>query len=216
MPFSIKFKNSMKRLLLVLISMFLLIAPIAAQSQGETLQILMDPGKDEIVLNPYTASDSNSIIIMLNLYDGLFSYDSATSEPALALAESYSISEDGLTWTFKLRNARFSDGSVITSETFEKSWNYMLGGPLASNLDFVNRRSDGSLDIDTPDNRTLVLTLRYPVPYLPSLLCQPCLAAIKDMGSYSGAYTLLSQSDEKIRLRCEDCCGCNKVRCGTG
>ena len=85
----------MKRLLLVLISMFLLVAPIAAQSQGETLQVLMDPGKDAIVLNPYTASDSNSIIIMLNLYDGLFSYDSATSEPVLALAESYSVSEDG-------------------------------------------------------------------------------------------------------------------------
>ena len=33
------------------------------------------------------------------------------------------------------------------------------------------------------------------------MLCQPCLAAIKDTASYSGAYTLLSQSEEKIRLR---------------
>ena len=201
MSFSIKFKNSMKRLLLVLISLFLLIAPIAAQSQGETLQVLMDPGKDVIVLNPYTASDSNSIIIMLNLYDGLFSYDSATSEPILALAESYSVSEDGLKWAFKLRNASFSDGVKITSKTFVDSWNYMLGGPLASNLDFVNRSADGKLDLETPDSNTLVINLKYAVPYLPSLLCQPCLAAIKDTASYSGAYTLLSQSDEQIRLR---------------
>ena len=146
----------MKRLLLVLFSLFLLVAPIAAQSQGETLQVLMDPGKDMIVLNPYTASDSNSIIIMLNLYDGLFSYDSATSEPILALAESYSVSEDGLKWTFKLRNASFSDGVKITSKTFAESWNYMLGGPLASNLDFVNRSADGKLDLETPDSNTAV------------------------------------------------------------
>ncbi|MBR4120133.1 MAG: hypothetical protein IKT95_00070, partial [Spirochaetales bacterium] len=192
----------MKRLLLAFIIILLCaVSPLAAQSQGETLQVLMDPGKDAIVLNPYTASDSNSIIIMLNLYDGLFGYDSATSEPVLALAESYSVSEDGLKWTFKLREASFSDGKAITSKTFEDSWNYMLGGPLASNLDFVRRRADGKLDLETPDSRTLILNLKYAVPYLPSLLCQPCLAAIKDMGSYSGAYTLLSQSDEKIRLR---------------
>ena len=202
MLFSIKSKYSMKRLLLAFIIILLCaLSPLAAQSQGETLQVLMDPGKDVIVLNPYTASDSNSIIIMLNLYDGLFGYDSATSEPVLALAESYSVSEDGLKWTFTLREASFSDGKAITSKTFEDSWNYMLGGPLASNLDFVRRRADGKLDLETPDSRTLILNLKYAVPYLPSLLCQPCLAAIKDMGSYSGAYTLLSQSDEKIRLR---------------
>ena len=202
MPFSIKSKYSMKRLLLAFIIILLCaLSPLAAQSQGETLQFLMDPGKDAIVLNPYTASDSNSIIIMLNLYEGLFGYDSATSEPDLALAESYSVSEDGLKWTFTLREASFSDGKAITSRTFEDSWNYMLGGPLASNLDFVKRRADGKLDLETPDNRTLIVNLKYAVPYLPSLLCQPCLAAIKDMGSYSGAYTLLSQSDEKIRLR---------------
>ena len=194
----------MKRLLPVFIALFLMafaLAPLAAQSQGETLQFLMDPGKDEIVLNPYTASDSNSIIIMLNLYDGLFGYDGATSEPVAALAQSYSVSEDGLRWTFILRDASFSDGIKITSKTFEESWNYLLGGPLASNLEFVCRRPDGKLDLETPDSRTLIVNLKYAVPYLPSLLCQPCLAAIKDTASYSGAYTLLSQSDEKIRLR---------------
>ena len=194
----------MKRLLLVFFALFLVffvLAPLAAQAQGETLQVLIDPGKDEIVLNPYTASDSNSIIIMLNLYDGLFGYDSATSEPVEALAQSYSVSDDGLKWTFNLREASFSDGVKITSKTFEESWNYMLGGPLASNLDFIKRRADGKLDLETPDSQTLVVNLKYAVSYLPSLLCQPCLAAIKDTGSYSGAYTLLSQSDDKIRLR---------------
>lgn len=194
----------MKKLLKVLFAMILMafaITPLFSQSQTETLMVLMDPGKDEIVLNPYTASDSNSIVIMLNLYDGLFGYDPETSEPVPALAESYSVSDDGLRWTFSLKEAKFSDGKDITSRTFTESWNYMTDGPLASNLDFVARRTDGKLDLETPDDRTLVVNLSYAVPYLPSLLCQPCLAAVKDTTSYSGAYTLISQSDEQIRLR---------------
>ena len=194
----------MRKLLLVVLAVLALAVisnPLFAQSQGERLRILIDPGKDEIILNPYTASDSNSIIVMQNLYDGLFEYDSVTSEAKPALAQSYEVSDDGLVWTFHLRTAQFSDGKQITSYTFADSWNYMIGGPHSSNLEFVNRNADGTLDLQTPDEHTLVVRLKYAVPYLPSLLCQPCLAAIKDTTSYSGAYILLSQSDELIRLR---------------
>lgn len=193
-----------KKLLFVTFVMFIMasmLLPLFAQSQGETLKVLIDPGEDDIILNPYTASDSNSIVIMLNLYEGLFEYDHTTSEAKPALVEKYSTSEDGLTWTFYLRSAKFSDGAEITSKTFVDSWNYMIGGPLASNLDFVGRTDTGKLDIQTPEKNVLVVNLKYPVPYLPSLLCQPCLAAIKDTTSYSGAYTLQSQSDELIKLR---------------
>lgn len=185
----------------VMFIMASMLLPLFAQSQGETLKVLIDPGEDDIILNPYTASDSNSIVIMLNLYEGLFEYDHTTSEAKPALVEKYSTSEDGLTWTFYLRSAKFSDGAEITSKTFADSWNYMIGGPLASNLDFVGRTDTGKLDIQTPEKNVLVVNLKYPVPYLPSLLCQPCLAAIKDTTSYSGAYTLQSQSDELIKLR---------------
>lgn len=185
----------------VMFIMASMLLPLFAQSQGETLKVLIDPGEDDIILNPYTASDSNSIVIMLNLYEGLFEYDHTTSEAKPALVEKYSTSEDGLTWTFYLRSAKFSDGAEITSKTFVDSWNYMIGGPLASNLDFVGRTDTGKLDIQTPEKNVLVVNLKYPVPYLPSLLCQPCLAAIKDTTSYSGAYTLQSQSDELIKLR---------------
>ena len=175
--------------------------PVIAQSQGETLRLVIDPGDDEINLNPYTASDSNSIIVMQNLYEGLFQYDPSTSEAIPAIAKEYTVSEDGLTWTFILRDARFSDGSQITASTFLESWSYMINGPLGSNLDFVKRTDLGDLDIQTPNSQTLVVHLKHEVPYLPSLLCQPCLAAIKDKVSYSGPYKLISQSQDIIRLR---------------
>ena len=185
-----------------ILALLLLLIPVLlfASAQSEVIKIGLDPGEEVISLNPYTASDSNSIIIMQNLYDGLFSYNGSTSEAEYALAESHEVSNDGLKWTFHLKKAYFSDGQAITSKTFAESWNYLIQGPLASNLDFVTRKADGTLDLETPDDSTLIVNLDHAVAYLPSLLCQPCLAAIKDTKSYSGAYTLESQTDTGVVL----------------
>lgn len=184
------------------VALIILLIPalLMASAQKEVIKIGLDPGEEVISLNPYTASDSNSIVIMQNLYDGLFSYSGSTSEAEYALAESHEVSNDGLKWTFYLKNATFSDGKAITSQTFVESWNYLLGGPLASNLNFIDRNEDGTLSLETPDEHTLIINLKHAVSYLPSLLCQPCLAAIKDTTSYSGAYVLVSQSDSSIVL----------------
>ncbi len=184
----------------VVLIMLLIPALLMASAQKEVIRIGLDPGEEIINLNPYTASDSNSIVVMQNLYDGLFSYSGSTSEAEYALAESHEISNNGLKWIFHLRTAYFSDGKAITSKTFVESWNYLLGGPLASNLSFIARNDAGELDLETPDDHTLIVNLKHAVSYLPSLLCQPCLAAIKDTTSYSGAYVLLSQSDNNIVL----------------
>ncbi len=191
----------MKKLFaLLFLTVSLLGCIVFAQPAQEVIKVGIDPGNEVIELNPYTASDSNSIIIMQNLYDGLFSYDSSTSEAKEALAQNYEVSSDGLTWTFYLRDAFFSDGKPITAQTFLNSWEYLIQGPLASNLDFVERKSNGSLDIEAPNDKTLIVHLKYPVAYLPSLLCQPCLGAIKDTQSYSGAYVLKAQTQKGIIL----------------
>lgn len=191
----------MKKTFLLLVLILSLLCPsLFAQAKAETIRIGMDPGENEIVLNPYVASDSDSVVIMQNLYDGLFSYDGETSNASYALAVGHEVSNDGLTWTFFLREASFSDGTTITSGSFAESWNYLVQGPLASNLDFVERLEDESLFLETPDAKTLVVHLTHPVAYLPSLLCQPCLAAIKDTSSYSGAYVLKGQTESHILL----------------
>lgn len=185
---------------LTLLLLLLVPSLLLASAQAEVIKIGLDPGEEVINLNPYTASDSNSIIIMQNLYDGLFAYNGSTSEAEYALAESHEVSDDGLKWTFYLKKAYFSDGQAITSKTFVESWNYLIQGPLASNLAFVSRNEDGTLALETPDDYTLIVNLDHAVSYFPSLLCQPCLAAIKDTKSYSGAYTLESQTDSGMVL----------------
>ena len=201
----------MKRFFCISLLFFCVLLCICAQAQSEKLTVAMDIAKGErIILNPYTASDSASVVILLNLYEGLFSYDPQTGKPLNAIAQSYSVSEDGLIWTFTLRPAYFSDHSRITSSTFAKSWNYLLQGPLASNLDFVNQ-------IDTPDSQTLIVRLKHPVSYLPSLLCQPCLAAINPEKSniFSGAYKVVQQTDNLIELKANpyyhEIVGCSEV-----
>lgn len=187
----------MKRFFCISVLITCIIFGLAAQPQSEKLTVAMDIAKEEkIILNPYTASDSASVVVLQNLYDGLFSYDPETGKPLNAIAESCSVSQNGLVWTFNLRPAYFSDRSPITSGTFARSWNYLLQGPLASNLNFVEK-------IETPDDSTLIVTLKHPVSYLPSLLCQPCLAAINPSKNsvFSGAYRLVRQTDDSIILR---------------
>ena len=200
----------MKRCFCVLVILLALFA-VSAHPQTEKLSMAMDLAKGEtITLNPYTASDNASVIILDNLYEGLFAYDPETGKPVPSLAESYSVSEDGLSWTFNLRKSSFSDNSPITSYSFEQSWKYLLQGPLASNLDFLS-------SIETPDERTLVIRLRHPISYLPSLLCQPCLAAVKpsDSSVFSGAYKVTGQSEKEIELKRNpyywDSTGCQEV-----
>lgn len=179
--------------LFILLSLF----AVYAHPQTEKLNVAMDIAKGEtITLNPYTASDSASVIILDNLYDGLFAYDPVTGKPEPSLVQSYTVSPDRLTWTFKLRQAFFSDNSPITSASFKTSWHYLLQGPLASNLDFLD-------SLETPDESTLTVRLKHPVSYLPSLLCQPCLAAVKpsDSSVFSGAYKVTGQDSNRIELK---------------
>lgn len=191
------------RKILILAFVTFLCFGLFASGSSENITVAMDIGSQEqIIINPYIVSDSNSVAIMQNLWDGLFEYDPETSQPKQALAESYSVSPDGKTWTFKIKKAKFSDGSEITSQTFADSWNYLSKGRLGSNINFIEKKSDSTLNLETPDKRTLVIHLAYPVSYLPSVLCQVSLAAINPFNSqiYSGAYTIDSIDSTKIVL----------------
>lgn len=184
-----------KRVLTVLLALLLGLSVWAAGSK-EVITIAMDPS-DNLDLNPYTASDSDSVIILQNLYEGLFEYNAKTGEPENAIARSYRVSDDGLTWYFEIsEDARFSDKSRITPQTFINSWGYLATGPLSANLDFLKYAEVVGKD-------TLAVHLNYQVAYLPQLLCQPCLAAIDPLNasSFSGPYIIAKKAADKISLR---------------
>lgn len=71
------------------------------------------------------------------------------------LAESYDVSEDGQSYTFKLRDAKFSDGTKITSKDVAFTYKKAAEVGYVGNLDQIT-------SIDTPDDNTVVINLEAP------------------------------------------------------
>lgn len=154
-------------LLLVCVALALILVPFATNNQQTNAQD--DPAVIRIgtldlptTLDPATADTFVEWEILSHLYVGLTRRVPNTTTVELAAAEEHTVSEDGLTHTFVLRDdLAFSDGSAITAETFVRSINR------------VTLLSEGGGDyveavlqtVEATDNRTLVFTLIEPVPY---------------------------------------------------
>lgn len=110
-------------------------------------------------LDPAT-SYSNEVIAMHNLYESLTRYDSASGTVLPALATEWSASEDGLTWTFTLRDGvTFHTGAPMDAAAAKASIErtQALGMGAAYIWGAVE-------SIEAPDASTLVFHLAYPAP----------------------------------------------------
>ncbi len=80
-------------------------------------------GNNPETLNPVLATTANANSVISYIFDRLISYDVKTGEPQPKLAESWKISPDGKTYTFKIRpNAFFHDGTPVTAEDVKFSF----------------------------------------------------------------------------------------------
>lgn len=178
---------------------------------------------------PHRAYNADEAEILTAIYEGLFAYDPYNLDPLPALAESWTVSKDGLLWTFTLRkNALFSDGSPITASTFRDSWLNLLepsvNAPYASLLDGISgaaayRTGENadreSVGIHAEGDRTLTVALTAPAQHLPKILCHHAFSAVapKDLGRAreaqvssgwtplsSGPFMIDSLSEEAIKL----------------
>jgi len=125
-------------------------------------------------LDPHAVTAVNDFRILMNLYDGLVRYKDGTLEPEPGLAESWDISDDGLTYTFKLREGvTFHDGSSLDAEAVKFNFERMLDenhpyhdtGPFP--LAFFFQAIDS---VAAPDASTVVFKLKEPyAPFLSNL-----------------------------------------------
>lgn len=122
-------------------------------------------------------------ILVYNLFCGLTRIG-PEGVAELAYAESYTTSDDGLVWTFKLRpGAKFSDGTELTMYDFEKSFKYVLdpntaapGNDLKHYVKNALEYNEGKCSADDVgfkalDAETLEILLDNPTPYLLDLCC---------------------------------------------
>ena len=80
--------------------------------RGGTL-VLARP-EDTLSFNPYTQGDNGSIYAIVQVCDQLVEAGATGTELKPGLAESWEVAPDGLSYTFKLRTAKFSDGTPVT------------------------------------------------------------------------------------------------------
>lgn len=156
----------------------LFVATVGAQAeQVLTLAITSEPP----TVDPGLATDSTSGAVVKNVFEGLTSIEDNVAVPAAA--ESWEVSEDGLTYTFKLREgALWSNGEPVKASDFEFAWKRVLDPEnLAeyANLLYVIEggeafnTGEGEADavgIKALDDTTLEVKLNAPVAYFPELI----------------------------------------------
>lgn len=117
-------------------------------------------------VNPFKAIDSTESFAITMMYDGLLRRAQQDYTPESEMAEDWSVSDDGLTWTFHLRDGMtWSDGEPITAEDFAWTGNFIANNDISS-------WSDGYRFTDTIkaiDDQTIEWTTTKPtlVPGLP-------------------------------------------------
>jgi len=131
-------------------------APAAAQTPPNVLIVgqIAEPQS----LDPHTVTATNDFRILVNVYDGLVRFKDGTLEVEPALAESWDISEDGKTYTFKLRQGvKFHDGSDFNAEAVKFNFDRMLKedhpfyntGPFPLSFNFASVDAVNAVDENT-------------------------------------------------------------------
>lgn len=125
-------------------------------------------------LDPATVTAVNDFRILVNIYDGLTRYKDGTLEVEPSLAESWTISDDGTVYTFKLRSGvKFQDGTDFNAEAVKFNFDRMLKddhpfhdtGPFPLSFFFSAVK-----DVKAVDATTVEFTLNAPyAPFLSNL-----------------------------------------------
>jgi peptide/nickel transport system substrate-binding protein len=125
-------------------------------------------------LDPAVSTATNDFRILINLYEGLVRYKPGTLEVEPALAESWTVSEDGLTYTFKLRQGvTFHDGTPFDAEAVKFNFDRMLdeNHPAADTGPFPLAFFFSAVDkVEAVDPQTVRFVLKEPyAPFLSNL-----------------------------------------------
>lgn len=117
-------------------------------------------------LNPFVGSSASATMLFRLTYDYLTDYRREDNRPVPGLAESWTTSPDGLTWTFRIRDGvRWSDGRPLTAADVAFTFRTVMSHPTSANAALLRNVAS----VAAPDPATLVMRTKVPVPTMLAL-----------------------------------------------
>jgi len=184
-------KKTLSLLLVLLMAATALPATFSAAAAENKLVFQM--GGEPDCMDPTMNDYSSGSYALQSLFRGLYKFAlDGTLVPALA--EGYTVSEDGLVYTFKLKpGLKWSDGSDLTAADFEYSWKRVLNPALASETAYtlygvllngyecyVDKTATlDDVGVKALDPLTLQATLAAPAPYFLSMTATTAFMPVK-------------------------------------
>ena len=183
----------MKKLTALLLSVMMLLACAVTASADDASYLGVMLGTNVMSLDTNLATDGDSFEVIADCIDGLTQMDK-DGAAVPALAESFDLSEDGLTYTFHLRDAKWSNGTPVTANDFVFAWRriakeageyaYMLDeiGNIKGAAEIISGKESDltTLGVNAADDKTLVVELNVPVSFFPSLMYFPTFYPINE------------------------------------
>lgn len=163
--------------------------------------------EDSMDINTGTVGTLEGLSACRHIYEGLYKLDK-DGKIVLGQASDVQVSDDGLTYTFILRDdITWSDGQPVTAGDFVYGWQYLKDSAddYSSLLDMVS-------DAEATDDKTLVVKLSYACSYLPNILAFPSAYPVRqdyvekygesyatdpDKSVYNGAYEVTGWSHQQ-------------------
>lgn len=163
---------------------------VTDEAGAEGKQLVVQVGPDPETIDPALNSAIDGANMIIHSFETLLIMDENT-EIQPGQAESWECSEDGLTWTFHLREGlKWSDGTPLTANDFVYSWKRVcdpeVAAPYAETvLGMVkgfDEATSGDLDalgVSAPDDLTFVVELSQSCPYFESLAAFATLSPVQ-------------------------------------
>lgn len=178
-----------KKLLSLLLAVILSCSIIGGCSSTESYVLYLELNEQPDTLDPQLVNGNSEEIIVKNLFEGLMREDS-DGNIVCGAAESYTLSPDKLTYTFKIRDdAKWSNGDALTAEEFVFGFTRAVDpknlAPYASILyniqgaeEINTGKQGGVLAVTAIDTKTLKIQLKTPdskfLETLTAAVCMPC------------------------------------------
>lgn len=120
-------------------------------------------------LDPHGSAANTSFRVTYMLYDRLVTYDGTSTEPKPQLAKDWDVSDDGLTYTFYLReDAKFHDGTPVTAEAVKYS--FIRAIEVGKSAAGIFKKVTDKNSFEVVDDHTIKITLKKPFgPFVKTL-----------------------------------------------